>query len=513
MAQQIQTFSITAPGFYGLNSQDAPLDLSSGFALVANNCIIDQFGRIGARKGWVPQHTTLAALGSSNVEAIGELLTDDGSKYIIAAGNNKLFKLVGSTLSELTYGGGGVAPVISGNNWQIQALNECLYLFQTGHDPIVFDPTVSSTTYRRISEKSGYAGTVNSGNTVLSAYGRLWVANSSANKVTVWFSDILAGQVWNGGTSGSLSVEQVWQNGADNVVALGAHNGFLYIFGQNNILVYANATSPADLTLADSITGIGCVARDTVQNTGSDIIFLSSTGVRSVLRTIQEKSAPLRDISKNVRNELMAAVANETQNSIKSIYSPFESFYLLTMPVSKQVYCFDMKAVLPDGSARVTKWDTIDPKCFCYTSDRNLLIGKAGYIGKYDGYQDNGTAYRMQYFTNHTDLGQPSVTSVLKKLSVVVIGGTNQFLTMKWGYDFFSSYRSQNVQIPAQGVSYYGVSEYNVAQYSAGTLQSTLVAYPTGSGKVIQTGYEADINGSALSIQKIEIQAKNGKIL
>lgn len=513
MAQQLQTFSITAPGFYGLNSQDAPLDLSSGFALVANNCIIDQFGRIGARKGWVAQHTTLAALGSSNVEAIGELLTDDGSKYIIAAGNNKLFKLVGSTLSELTYGGGGVAPVISGSNWQIQALNECLYLFQTGHDPLVFDPAVSTTTYRRISEKSGYTGTVNSGNTVLSAYGRLWVADSSANKVTVWFSDILAGQVWNGGTSGSLSVEQVWQNGADNVVALGAHNGFLYIFGQNNILVYANATSPADLTLADSITGIGCVARDTVQNTGSDIIFLSSTGVRSVLRTIQEKSAPLRDISKNVRNELMAAVANETQNSIKSIYSPFESFYLLTMPVSKQVYCFDMKAVLPDGSARVTKWDTIDPKCFCYTSDRNLLIGKAGYIGKYDGYQDNGAAYRMQYFTNHTDLGQPSVTSVLKKLSVGVIGGTNQFLTMKWGYDFFSSYRSQNVQIPAQGVSYYGVSEYNVAQYSAGTLQSTLVAYPTGSGKVIQTGYEADINGASLSIQKIEIQAKNGKIV
>jgi hypothetical protein len=40
-----------------------------------------------------------------------------------------------------------------------------------------------------------------------------------------------------------------------------------------------------------------------------------------------------------------------------------------------------------------------------------------------------------------------------------------------------------------------------------------LKCYPTGSGKVIQTGYEADINGSALSVQKIEIQAKNGKIL
>jgi hypothetical protein len=96
----------------------------------------------------------------------------------------------------------------------------------------------------------------------------------------------------------------------------------------------------------------------------------------------------------------------------------------------------------------------------------------------------------------------------------VVIGGSNQYLTMKWGYDFSGNYYSANVQIPAQGVYYYGVAEYNTtAEYSGGTSLQTLRAYPTGSGKVIQTGYEADINGSALSIQKIEIQAKNGKIV
>ena len=52
MAQPIETFSISAPGFFGLNTQDSPLDLASGFALVATNCVIDQYGRIGARKGW-----------------------------------------------------------------------------------------------------------------------------------------------------------------------------------------------------------------------------------------------------------------------------------------------------------------------------------------------------------------------------------------------------------------------------------------------------------------------------
>ena len=52
MSQTLQTVSISAPGFFGLNTQDSPLDLAAGFALVATNCVIDQYGRIGSRKGW-----------------------------------------------------------------------------------------------------------------------------------------------------------------------------------------------------------------------------------------------------------------------------------------------------------------------------------------------------------------------------------------------------------------------------------------------------------------------------
>ena len=267
------------------------------------------------------------------------------------------------------------------------------------------------------------------------------------------------------------------------------------------------------MTLEDTITGIGCIARDSIQYTGSDVLFLSNTGLRSVMRTIQEKSAPFRDLSKNVRTDLMSAVAGEDLATIKSVYNPFESFYLLTLPILKTVYCFDMRSPLQDGAAKVTTWDGMEPSSFCMLRDNSMLVGKVAYVGKYTGYLDNDSSYRMQYFTNHTDLGAPSVSSILKKLSVVVIGGSDQFVTIKWGYDFTGNYYSQNVQIPAQGVAYYGVSEYNIAEYSPGTSLQTLVAYPTGSGKVIQTGYESDIAGSALSIQKIEILAKNGKII
>jgi hypothetical protein len=518
MAQAIQTFSISAPGFYGLNTQDSPLDLASGFALVATNCVIDQYGRIGSRKGFVRLNSSSGNLGANDVGVIHELVQTDGTLTVLFAGNNKLFKLgTSNAVTELTYGGGGTAPTITASNWQCASLNGITYFFQTGHDPLIYDPAVSTTTYRRVSEKSGYAGTVPLGNLAISAFGRLWVASTSSDKTTITFSDLLTGHIWTGGTSGSLNVNQIWPNGADEVQALAAHNGFLFIFGKRQILVYQGATAPATMSLYDTIGGIGCMARDSVQTTSSDVIFLSNSGLRSLMRTIQEKSAPERDLSKNVRNDLMTSVAGQTLANIKSVYSEREGFYLLTMPVGKSVYCFDTKVMLQDGSSRVTTWDSIEPASFLSRRNGDLYIGKTGYIGTHTGYLDDSSTYRMMYYTNNADLGNVNQTSILKKISAVVIGGTSQTISIKWGFDFKSNYFSANATIPVQGVSEYGIAEYGanatkIAYYSDGVALNTLTVSASGSGKVVQTGYELVINGAQLSIQKIEIQAKNGKI-
>ena len=50
------------------------------------------------------------------------------------------------------------------------------------------------------------------------------------------------------------------------------------------------------------------------------------------------------------------------------------------------------------------------------------------------------------------------------------------------------------------------------SQYAGGIVIQTLFSQATGSGKVVQTGYEAEVNGYELSIQKIEILAKHGRI-
>jgi hypothetical protein len=513
MAAQLQSYSLSAPGFYGLNTEDSPLDLGAGFALVATNCILDQYGRIGARKGWSRVNSSSGALGANDVGVIHELVQTDGTLTVLFAGNNKIFKLGASNVvTELTYGGGGTGPTITASNWQTASLNGIAYFFQTGHDPLIYDPAVSTTTYRRVSEKSGYVATAPQANICISAFGRLWVANTATDKTTITFSDLIAGHVWGGGTSGSLDVSRVWPNGADEVMGLAAHNDFLFIFGKRQILVYSGASTPASLVLSDTVGSIGCIARDTIQSIGTDVVFLSDSGVRSLMRTIQEKSAPLRDLSKNVRFDLASSLASETLANLKSVYSEKEAFYLLVLPASFQVYCFDTKQTLQDGASRVTKWDSIAPTALRSLRNGDLYIGKNGYIGKYGTYLDDTLTYRFAYYTNNADLGNPNQISILKSVTAIVIGGSDQYLSINWGFDYSGAYRAENVYIPSQTSYEYGTAEYNIAEYTSGVPIKTLTANASGSGKIVQTGYETTIKGVSFSLQKIEIQAKDGKM-
>ena len=512
MSEPLVVSSIQAPGFMGANTQDSSVSLESGFATTALNCVIDKFGRIGARKGWTPTHSSaITSLANADVESIGELIGTDGTSYVIFAGNNKLYRIAAGVVTQLTYGGGGTAPSITASNWQMAPLSNCLYLYQLGHDPLVYDPTVSTTTYRRISEKSGYLGVVENNNCVISAYGRTWSASSVGNKSKVQFSDLLSGHILNTGTAGYLDISAIWPNGADEITALAAHNHTLIVFGRRQILVYQGAEDPSTMKLQDTISGVGCCARDSVVVTGTDVFFLSDAGVRSLARTIQEKSAPIRDISSNVRDDLVRDTIQESDLSkIKGVYSDVNAFYLLTFPSSVTTYCFDMRKPLQDGSARVTTWSLV-PTALFSTRDKTLLMGFEATLGKYSGLTDNEVGYRFVYLSSFFDLGQPSNIKVLKKIGFTIIGGSEALLSLKYGYDYSPSLRAQSFSLAKAGISEYGVAEYGIAEYSSGIVFDNQKLNTGGNGNVLQVGIESEIKGFELSIQKLDVFCKLGR--
>ena len=510
MAQQLQNITVAAPGFAGLNTQDSPIGLGPSFSAVADNCVIDKLGRVGARKGWEAVSTNgSSVLGSSRgIETVYEYVDNSGDKVVLSAGNNKVFSGT-TTLTDITPS--GYTP--TANNWKTVTLNNHVYMFQRGHEPLIGTDESGSFVLEEMSAHSHSTGTAPQGNEVLAAYGKLWVADVTGNKHTVYWSDTLNGHAWTGGATGSLDVTLVWPTGFDEITALAAHNGFLIIFGRKSILVYSGASSPASMTLTDTIEGVGCIARDSVQHTGTDILFLSESGVRSFGRTVQEKSMPMRDISKNVRSDLLSLVLNST-NPIKSLYSAEEAFYLLSIPDSNTVYCFDMRRQLEDGSNRVTTWSSIKPLSLALLDDNSIYIGLSSGVVKYNGYLDGTEKYQMRYFSNPLDFGNTSNLKFLKKFNVTIIGGESTEAILNWGYDYTANYTKQALVFTSSAtLAEYGIAEYNIAEYASSGTINTPKVNTSGSGEVVTIGIESEINGVSFSIQKIDIHALLGRLI
>ena len=510
MAQNREHIYIAAPGFKGLNTQDSPVAQDATFAAIAENMVIDKYGRIGARQGLNKLTTSATPLGSSiGIESIFEFVDHSGDKTVFSTGNNKIFTGT-TTLTDVTPG----SYTVSANNWKIINFNNHAYFWQSGQEPLIYTDESGSGVLEKFSDHSHATGTPPQANEALAAFGRVWVADVVGNKHTVYWSDLLAGHTWTGGSSGSLDITTVWPTGHDEIVALSEFNDFLVIFGKRSIILYSGASSPSSMVLADVITNIGCIARDSVQSTGTDLFFLSDTGVRSLGRVIQEKSNPIGDVSKNVRDEMMFTVNTQT-NNIKSVYSPEHSFYLLFLPTSSIVYCFDTRGKLEDGSNRTTTWPSTKILCGNRAADGTLYLGSIKGINKYNGYLDDTSTYTLRYYTNPLSFGDASRLKILKEINFTVIGGQGAPVTVNWGYDYTEGYTKQAVTVANASIAEYGISEYNVStsEYSATIIIDTAKAKATGSGRVATIGLDCTIDERSLSIQEVNIEALIGRLI
>lgn len=519
--KQLEPISIVAPGFYGLNTQESSVTLSTNYALVAENCVIDQLGRLGARKGWTlltPDGST--ELSTQYVEGLFEHIDADNASTILAAGNNKIMELQsGDTLVDIT----PVTYTISDNNWKSANVLDTSLLVQAEHEPLVYCNGASAdiqTLSDYLSNEKGITDSPSFGtsypNDVIAAYGRYWSHDGST---VYWSTDIAdsAFPAFSGGTSGTLNISAVLPKNVDNIVALASHNNFLIIFCERNIVLYSGADNPLDkFALHDVITGVGCIARDSVQATGDDIFFLSDTGVRSLGRVIQEKSLPMHELTLNVRDEfielLNTELATNGSSKICSVYSENNAFYLISLPSLSTVYCLDTRQRLESGASRVTMWTKHKIMSFLRTRDRAVYLGKQSGIGVYEGYQDNGVPYRMRFSSAYIDMNASTTKKLLKRINTIVIGGSGQVFVIKAGYDYFGPAFSYSFTINEGGVYEYGIAEYALSEYAAGVLVDKLSTPALGTGEVVQIGFEANVDGAALSVQRLDIFVKTGRI-
>lgn len=516
--KQLQALSVVAPGFFGLNTQESGITLSPNFAQLTDNVVIDKYGRLGSRKGWqMRTNSGITQLSGASIKFLMEHTNADNTVVTLSGGNNLLFKdgADGGSLVDITPS----LYTVTQNNWKGASLLDHALIVQKDHEPIVYTESASPAA-QTITDYTGLSQSFGSSypRDVIAAYGRFWTHDGSN---IYWSTDIadVSFPAFNGGTSGILNIASVLPNNVDTIVALAVHNEFLIIFCERNIVIYSGANNPIGVSfvLNDVIAGVGCTSRDSVQHTGNDLIFLSDTGIRSLGRLIQEKSLPMRDLTKNIRDDFLKDVNQERANTgsldgVKSVYSEINAFYLISFPSTETVYCLDMRQPLEDGAARVTVWYSYPATALFRRRDREILIGKVNGIGRYYGYNDNGVSFRLRYFSHYLDMGAPTTMKMLKQISATVIGGSNQSFVIKTNFDYKEVPRSYPFTIVTGDVAEYGADEYNVAEFSFGIVLDSIKSSVGGSGNTIQIGFEADVNGNELSVQKIDMFVKTGRM-
>ena len=377
-------------------------------------------------------------------------------------------------------------------------------------------------------------------------YGRLWCGGITESKDVVYWSNLLDGDDWNGGDAGILDLSKIW--GTDEVVAIAPFFGKLIIFGKNNIVVYNNPTDVTSLALDEVISGIGCVARDSIQAIGDDLVFLSSTGLRSLARTTEKDKLPLMDLTVNIKDTIIRNIGQSI--NAKSVYVENEGIYILSFVDKNIQYVFDFKHITPEGAPRITTWtfdNDREPASMINTElYSGLLVGqKDGSIAGYEGYFDTDMSFvsNAVVFTNFgitadvcsvwIAMGESFTASILKKIILVLEGGAGAVLGLRWYKDFSinsSSTTQINLQPATSGTtalwgassSLYGttsVTHTHVAAthpnnstytpiYGLREYQSAL----TGSAKNLKLNMSIVSNGFDTQIQDLSLMSLQGKI-
>jgi len=499
MSKPLVHFGFNYPAAFGLNTQEQNESLDPKWATTLVNWVFDQSGRVAARNG--TRNTNETAI--SPIKTIHEYIDANANTLILVASGNKIYKRVGSDLTDIS----GTITTPTDDHWQFCNFNGKCVGFQAGHAPIYLSD-VSGTFVDS-------TGTQYNLTSAIAAGGRLWGVKGS----TLYYSDLLINN-FAGGSSGIYDLSIYWKNGMDIPVAITEFNGQLVVFGRNNIIILSSVFS--DATIIENISGIGCASRDSIQTIGNDIIFLSTKGVTALSRLIQEKSMPERDVSKNVRDYLLGFVNSVDGKLVKSSYNKKQGFYLLSFPNSNKIFHFDIRSILPDGSFRVTEWQATYTALESSVDDVLYIGTQTGYLQTYQDYLDDvlydgtgGIGYTIDYWGVWGDFGQEVSNNekMPKRSSVHIAGGYSNLITLKWRFDFDVTEAYNSSHLVPDGVWYeFGVAEFGEAEFGTGNSNIQLKTPMSGNGRVMQFGITSYNTGSEFGLQRIDIQAKLGKL-
>ena len=456
MAQPVRQVAVRSPGYQGLNTELSPINGDPEFAIVADNCVVDQIGRLTAREAFA-DYEFLAGFPDAEITKLKSHIVEHDDVHGTHIETPVFIWRDGDVtevpvLNTLPVGIGKRLPVYRGRSLEITGtptygaayekdgvinrinlpagyeadlltaelvdFKDDLFLFAKGKqfcrlDGETFVPVAGQVTADDGSKVSDIDGDI-----AISAYGRLWVSGVNGNYNEIHYSSLLDETRWydasdttgSNGDGGVIDVREYWPVESDSIVNIHAHNGLLLVFGRNSILIYANADSgdPAGengIVLQDAISNVGLVRRDAICNIGTDVLFVDESGVRSIGRVIQERSNPMGEPSLNIRREIQEVIGQELLldsrwSGIRMEYLPSKSLAIMLCCGLRVAYVFHLNMPSKTGGMKVTRWTN----CF-WTDSCEVKMGDGDVV--YLGGKAKKGLLRYTGYIEGDEMGEP----------------------------------------------------------------------------------------------------------
>jgi hypothetical protein len=274
-----------------------------------------------------------------------------------------------------------------------------------------------------------------------------------------------------------------------------------FIFGESKISK-AIPDLAAGFTLQVVTTDIGCIAPDSVQELGGDLIFLSPDGIRPVAGTSKIGDTDLGLLSQAIQNTVSNAIVTYDLNDMVgvTIRSKTQFRYLFSSESTIQADSYGLiGAVRTYGSDRAWEFgELLGIRASCAWSGYDEFRTERIYHGDYDGVvykQESGTNFNGEpitaiYTLPYLDFGDPMVRKLMRKIHMFVRseGTLTMDFSIKYDWDRDSVINPAGYHVLSDGTvtTYDGGSEWDDGSEYGGAGQPVFTTNIQGSGYAVQ---------------------------
>lgn len=209
--------------------------------------------------------------------------------------------------------------------------------------------------------------------------------------------------------------------------ALGEYRGRLAVFTPSNLQIWTVDPDPAEMSLFDSIPGIGTVYPDALASVSGDLFFLTRLGVRSMSIAAGAENLQTGDVGTPIDALIQAKLAGP--DTPIGMYYPGNGQFWLAFGTEVFVYSQSRLGKVGAWSRYVypyaiTGWTQLNGE---------LYLRSGTHLYRVDEFatSDDGVEFEGVVWFPYLDMGNPGTTKMLEALDITAYGSS----AVSIGYD------------------------------------------------------------------------------